>query len=181
MFSAYRTLTPLLGSSARTVFRISLLASGLSASTVGMMAGQVIMQGFTIPLWVRLLGTIEHLQDVWERREERCGTGDPTAASEEMRAFGYWFTSQAFPMDWSVQHLVRALEFGGQIDNEHQVVGRLATVEDEYLGQAVHTPTLMTATDDEGWRILGWGAEGPAILERGRRSPDEQVRAEATL
>jgi manganese transport protein len=61
MFSAYRTLTPLLGSSASLVFGVSLLASGLSSSTVGTMAGQVIMQGFvgfTIPLWVRRLVTM---------------------------------------------------------------------------------------------------------------------------
>jgi len=59
--SAYRTLTPLLGSAASTVFAISLLASGLSSSTVGTMAGQVIMQGFvgfTIPIWVRRLVTM---------------------------------------------------------------------------------------------------------------------------
>jgi manganese transport protein len=38
------------------VFAISLVASGLSSSTVGTMAGQVIMQGYlrrSIPLWVR--------------------------------------------------------------------------------------------------------------------------------
>ena len=53
---AYLTLTPLLGSAASTVFAISLLASGLSSSAVGTMAGQVIMQGFIhryIPIWVR--------------------------------------------------------------------------------------------------------------------------------
>ena len=53
---AYRTLTPLLGSAASTVFAISLLASGISSSTVGTMAGQVIMQGFIhrkIPIWIR--------------------------------------------------------------------------------------------------------------------------------
>jgi manganese transport protein len=54
--SAYHTLTPLLGPAAAAVFAISLLASGLSSSTVGTMAGQVIMQGFvgfTIPIWLR--------------------------------------------------------------------------------------------------------------------------------
>jgi manganese transport protein len=59
--SAYHTLTPLLGSAAASVFLISLLASGLSSSVVGTMAGQVIMQGFvgfTIPLWVRRLVTM---------------------------------------------------------------------------------------------------------------------------
>ena len=42
---AHLTLAPLLGTAAATVFAISLLASGLSSSTVGTMAGQVIMQG----------------------------------------------------------------------------------------------------------------------------------------
>ncbi|HLG51756.1 MAG TPA: Nramp family divalent metal transporter [Chloroflexota bacterium] len=53
---AYRTLTPLLGTAAGTIFAISLLASGLSSSTVGTMAGQVVMQGFLrrrVPLWFR--------------------------------------------------------------------------------------------------------------------------------
>jgi len=53
---AHKTLEPLLGSAASTVFAISLLASGLSSSTVGTLAGQTIMQGFirrTIPLWLR--------------------------------------------------------------------------------------------------------------------------------
>ncbi len=53
---AHRTLTPLLGSVAGVAFGISLLASGLSSSTVGTMAGQVIMQGFIhrqVPIWLR--------------------------------------------------------------------------------------------------------------------------------
>jgi manganese transport protein len=58
---AYRTLTPLLGGAASLVFAISLLASGHSSSTVGTMAGQIIMQGFIhrkIPMWIRRLGTM---------------------------------------------------------------------------------------------------------------------------
>ncbi len=58
---AYRTLEPLLGSSASWIFAIALLAAGLSSSSVGTMAGQVIMQGFLhrhIPLWVRRAVTI---------------------------------------------------------------------------------------------------------------------------
>lgn len=58
---AHRTLEPLLGSAASSVFAISLLASGLSSSSVGTMAGQVIMGGFLhwqIPVWVRRLVTV---------------------------------------------------------------------------------------------------------------------------
>ncbi|HEY3357576.1 MAG TPA: Nramp family divalent metal transporter [Polyangia bacterium] len=58
---AHRTLQPLLGSSASWVFGIALLASGLSSSGVGTLAGQVIMQGFVhrqIPMWIRRVVTI---------------------------------------------------------------------------------------------------------------------------
>ena len=58
---AYLTLQPLLGAAAGAVFAISLLASGLSSSAVGTMAGQVIMQGFLhrhIRPWIRRLVTM---------------------------------------------------------------------------------------------------------------------------
>ncbi|ALL66829.1 Manganese transport protein MntH [Paraburkholderia caribensis MBA4] len=53
---AYRTLVPLLGAGAAGIFLVSLIASGLSSSVVGTMAGQMIMQGFAgfrIQLWLR--------------------------------------------------------------------------------------------------------------------------------
>ncbi|HIF9188552.1 TPA: Nramp family divalent metal transporter [Photobacterium damselae] len=54
--TAYMTLTPLVGKAASLLFGISLIASGLSSTVVGTMAGQVVMQGFVhfkIPMWVR--------------------------------------------------------------------------------------------------------------------------------
>ncbi len=59
--TAYHTLVPLFGAAAAGVFMVSLIASGLSSSAVGTMAGQVIMQGFVgfrIPLWIRRLVTM---------------------------------------------------------------------------------------------------------------------------
>jgi manganese transport protein len=59
--TAYHTLTPLLGIGAAGVFLLSLIASGISSSTVGTMAGQMIMQGFVkfrIPILVRRLVTM---------------------------------------------------------------------------------------------------------------------------
>jgi manganese transport protein len=58
---AYQTLEPLLGPAARIIFGVALLASGLSSSSVGTMAGQVIMQGFLhfhIQPWIRRIVTI---------------------------------------------------------------------------------------------------------------------------
>jgi manganese transport protein len=58
---AHRTLAPLLGQASSWIFAISLLASGLSSTTVGTMSGQVIMKSFVhfqIPIWVRRIVTM---------------------------------------------------------------------------------------------------------------------------
>ncbi len=59
--TAYYMLTPLLGGAAAGFFLLSLIASGISSSVVGTMAGQMIMQGFInirLPVWFRRLVTI---------------------------------------------------------------------------------------------------------------------------
>lgn len=59
--TAYRSLTPVLGAGAAAVFLVSLLASGISSSVVGTMAGQMVMQGFVgfhIPVGLRRLLTM---------------------------------------------------------------------------------------------------------------------------
>jgi len=59
--AAYHTLAPLLGIGAAGVFLLSLIASGISSSVVGTMAGQMIMQGFIgfrIPIWLRRVITM---------------------------------------------------------------------------------------------------------------------------
>ena len=88
---AHRTLEPLLGKAAKWVFSISLLVSGLSSSTVGTSAGQVIMQGFLqrhIPIWIRRLVTMAPALVV-------IGTGlDPTRTlviSQVVLSFGLSF------------------------------------------------------------------------------------------
>jgi len=58
---AHKTLEPILGGASSALFALALLASGLSSSAVGTLAGQVVMQGFIrrqIPVWVRRLVTM---------------------------------------------------------------------------------------------------------------------------
>jgi manganese transport protein len=57
---AYKTLIPLFGIGAGTVFVITLLASGISSSVVGTLAGQTIMEGLLgkkFNIWVRRIIT----------------------------------------------------------------------------------------------------------------------------
>lgn len=61
MEQAHTSLKPLLGSLSSSAFGIALLASGLSSSVVGTMAGQTIMEGFvnlSIPINIRRIVTM---------------------------------------------------------------------------------------------------------------------------
>ncbi len=98
---AYVTLQPLLGPFAATAFAIALLASGLSSSTVGTMAGQIIMQGFVhwrIPIGIRRAVTMIPAIIV-------IGAGfDPTRAlvlSQVTLSFGIPFA--LIPLIWFTQ------------------------------------------------------------------------------
>ena len=58
---AYEGLETLVSADAATIFGIALLASGFASSSVGTMAGQVVMQGFIhrrIPIFVRRAVTL---------------------------------------------------------------------------------------------------------------------------
>jgi manganese transport protein len=58
---AFHTLGPLLGRAAAVIFAVALLCSGLSSSTVGVMAGQVIIEGFLsirFPIFLRRFLTV---------------------------------------------------------------------------------------------------------------------------
>ena len=59
--TAYKTLQPILGNASSALFALALIASGLSSSAVGTLAGQVVMQGFVrrqIPVLLRRLVTM---------------------------------------------------------------------------------------------------------------------------
>ena len=76
---AYEGLEDLVSGQAATIFGIALLASGLASTSVGTMAGQVVMQGFidrTIPLLLRRAITMAPaLRDPGARRrpDRRAG------------------------------------------------------------------------------------------------------------
>ncbi len=58
---AHQTLGPLLGPASAAIFAVALLCSGLSSSTVGTMAGQVVLEGFLdvrFPVFLRRLLTL---------------------------------------------------------------------------------------------------------------------------
>jgi manganese transport protein len=115
--SAHKTLVPLLGGAASALFAIALLASGLSSSAVGTLAGQVVMQGFIrrrIPLWVRRLVTMAPAFVVIALGADPSRT---LVISQVVLSFGIpfalvplvWFTSRKSLMGNLVNHPVTTM------------------------------------------------------------------------
>jgi manganese transport protein len=111
---AHRTLEPLLGSASSKLFALALIAAGLSSSTVGTLAGQVVMQGFirrAIPIGVRRLVTMAPALIVIAIGVDPSRT---LVLSQVVLSFGIpfalvplvWFTSRRDVMGVLVNHRV---------------------------------------------------------------------------
>ena len=114
---AHKTLVPLLGGAASALFAIALLASGLSSSAVGTLAGQVVMQGFirrSIPLWVRRTVTMAPAFVIIALGADPSRT---LVISQVVLSFGIpfalvplvWFTSRRKLMGNLVNHRITTL------------------------------------------------------------------------
>ncbi|MGH6969014.1 MAG: Nramp family divalent metal transporter [Stellaceae bacterium] len=87
----YHTLGPLLGAAAAAAFLAALIASGLSSSTVGTMAWQVVMQGFVgfrVPLGLRRAADHGAILRRRRRRNRRDARPGVESAGAELRAAG---------------------------------------------------------------------------------------------
>jgi manganese transport protein len=120
---AHRTLAPVAGPLSSLLFGISLLASGLSSSTVGTMAGQGIMEGFLgyrVPLFVRRAVTLVPALVV-------IAAGiDPLrilVLSQVMLSFGLPFA--VIPLVWFT---ARSDLMGGLVNRRLTTLGAIAVV-----------------------------------------------------
>lgn len=106
--SAHAGIGQLVGGGAALAFAAVLLASGISSSSVGTAAGQVVMEGFlgaTVPLWLRRLVTMTPAVVLL-----CCGV-DPTRAlvlSQVALCFGIPFALVALLVLTSRRHLMGA-------------------------------------------------------------------------
>ncbi len=104
--SAHASVESLLGGGAALVFAAALLASGISSSSVGTAAGQIVMEGFlgvAVPLWLRRLITMTPAVVLL------CAGVEPTRAlvlSQVLLSFGIPFALVALLILTSTRRLM---------------------------------------------------------------------------
>ncbi|MFQ5922327.1 MAG: hypothetical protein ACE5M4_05740 [Anaerolineales bacterium] len=120
---------------------------------------------------------IDRLQEFWERLVPT--TGPSVAASDELKAFGWWFASGKLDAGWSIAQLETVLKLAKQIDASHLAVQRLASIVDDYPRESVSLLAAMVEGDTQGWGPHLWRENAMQVLKQALSNPDTQTRQSA--
>jgi hypothetical protein len=104
-------------------------------------------------------------RDLWDKRLAAFKAGETSA--EELKGFGWWFSSGKLGDEWSLAQLRDLLETGGRVDPEHTVTERMAALAETHLREVLACLSLLIDSSDRGWFVLGSRAEITAIIARG--------------
>jgi hypothetical protein len=122
---------------------------------------------------------LDRLMRLWEWRLDEAVKLESEERRKELAAFGWWFAAEAFPEDWAIVQLERALKAGGEIDADHLVAERLSALSERYPREAMVCMRLVAEGDDEGWGIIGWRDEARSAISNAMASEDSDARRSA--
>jgi len=105
----------------------------------------------------------------------------PSEFEKEIAAFGWWFASAKFEVEWSLKQLYRALKLVRKTKPAHIVLERLEdTAKTEPL-LSVKCLMLIVEGDREGWEIDSNREHVRAILQQGLQDPSAKQEAEGAI
>jgi hypothetical protein len=124
---------------------------------------------------------LQRLQNLWATRLQIVRTANPLSPQkEELTAFGWWFASKKFPVDWSIDQVLEVLRVVGSIKPDHLVVERIAELAREEPAKAVESLALIIEGDKNGWAVLSWLEQARNVLAQAIHSPDQFARTRAS-
>lgn len=118
------------------------------------------------------LNFVNRFKELWENRiaKAEAASQNPDSA-EEMKEFGWWIASGAFPDEWSLDQLSHVTNLFVKVEGDYFVFERLATLSTKYPLQT--TKLLDKLLQDETpWRIQGSKEQIETILKNALESKD---------
>lgn len=116
---------------------------------------------------------------LWELRLKYARAAPVESVRDELAAFGRWFASKKFEEAWALEHLKSALEIGGEIDWEHQVIETLAEYADSSALASVECLDLILQRERERWGLELSSAPARKVLESALKSGDQTAQRRA--
>jgi len=115
----------------------------------------------------------QRLIELWTWRYESIRR-DSASSSSEMAAFGWWFASGKLGDAWCLARLTEVLAVTSEIEADHQVVERLATLVHTYPGECIECLRLLTARGPS-WRAFPWEQSIRSTISVALQSGDDTV------
>ena len=116
---------------------------------------------------------ISRFKNLWENRLLIASKADDkNPYINELKAFGWWFVSEAYDDNWCLNQLEKVLHITGEIEYDHGVIERLASLSGKYPLQTVGLVEIMIEGEKKGWGILLWTESIRAVLQKALSSKD---------
>ncbi|MCH8040179.1 MAG: hypothetical protein IH977_07530 [Nitrospinae bacterium] len=108
---------------------------------------------------------LHRFKRLWEYRFEAIAS-DNSASShpKELSAFGRWFGSKKFNLEWVMTQLLCVLRLTQKIEPDHLVIEYLVETANNMPRETIECLALMIEGDIEGWHVHIWEKEIRAIL-----------------
>jgi hypothetical protein len=121
------------------------------------------------------------LRALFDARLEAAKTGDPAKHETELAAFGWWFESEKFDVNWSVNALLKVLTLIGKVEVGHLVVERLAELSAQMPEECAKCISLLCdgLTGSDIFEIQGWEKHQRTILNNAIQSGNPTAKNEA--
>jgi hypothetical protein len=120
---------------------------------------------------------IERLKELWEERFSQVKK-DPTKHEREVAAFGWWFVSGKFDVDWSITMLSEALKLVPKTEPADMVIERLSEIAETYPLESIECLRRIAEGDKEGWLLYTNEEAIRKVLQSGLANPNTRKRAE---
>jgi hypothetical protein len=119
------------------------------------------------------------LQSLFDARLQAGKTGEPAKHEAELAAFGWWFESEQFDLNWSMRVLLEVLTLVGKIEVAHLVVERLAELSAQMPEDCAKCISLLCDGLSDTFEIQGWEKHQRTILNNAIQSGNATARKEA--
>jgi len=123
---------------------------------------------------------LERMKTLWDW----LATTGPLAAQlgpETAAAFGWWFSSEKLPVDWTLPRLVTAVELGKDVEpSQDHVAEQLTKLAASHPLEPVQIYDVLARNDKEGWNVSHWEKDVRGALERALQSDNVRAKKIAT-
>jgi hypothetical protein len=128
------------------------------------------------------LEILNRLKQLWERRLTAARQAqDRSDFEKEVAAFGWWFASGKFDVDWALDQLFASLEFSGRVKRTHMILKTLSVTAQTHPLKSVKSLRLIAEGDRQGWELDIGREHIWQILQWSLANPDAKEEAEKLI